>query len=193
MTRSTKRPVLVSEAGAATDIFRPQGLRDLLLYRISQVLAVAGAPITRLCEGRFGITRREWRLIALLAEADGLSSSELADLAQLDRARTSRSLTVLENKRLIERHPIPADGRRVRLELTDTGRQLFSLLWPLAAEHHRHLLSSISETQAEALDQALIQIHAHARSLLASYPDLPHANRRGGGTRTVRRPASITR
>ena len=44
----------------------PQGLDDLLLYRLSRLLGVAGAPVIRLCEGQFGITRREWRVLALL-------------------------------------------------------------------------------------------------------------------------------
>ena len=40
-------------------------LDDLLLYRLSRLLSVAGSMVIKLCEGRFGITRREWRLIAL--------------------------------------------------------------------------------------------------------------------------------
>ena len=42
----------------------PSADRDLLLYRLSAVLAGAGGIVIRQCEGRFGITRREWRLLA---------------------------------------------------------------------------------------------------------------------------------
>lgn len=51
--------------------------------------------VIRLCEGRLGITRREWRIIALLAQDEGLLSSQLAERAQLDRARTSKAITSL--------------------------------------------------------------------------------------------------
>ena len=35
-----------------------------------RVLVTGGAQVIRLCEGTFGITRREWRILALLAEFD---------------------------------------------------------------------------------------------------------------------------
>ncbi|TAG45980.1 MAG: MarR family transcriptional regulator [Betaproteobacteria bacterium] len=166
-------------------IQNPGGLPELLLYRVSQLLAVAGAPITRLCEGRFGITRREWRLIALLAERDGISSSALAERAQLDRARTSRSLTALAEKRLITRRSTTGDGRAVRIQLTASGRTLFESLWPLAVDHHRQLLQCLTPTQIGAVDSALTALHARAEQLLLAYPDLPLADRRRGAARRL--------
>ena len=70
----------------------PQVLGDLLLYRLSRLAGAAGMPAVRLCEGRYGITRREWRMLALLAEGGVMHPSALAVQAQLDRARTSRAL-----------------------------------------------------------------------------------------------------
>jgi len=57
-----------------------------LLYRMSRLLAVGGSMVIRLCEGRFGITRREWRLVATLAGRGELSSSQLADREQARHA-----------------------------------------------------------------------------------------------------------
>ena len=48
----------------------PQGIDDMLLYRLGRVLGTAGSLITRICEGEFGITRREWRVLANLAKRD---------------------------------------------------------------------------------------------------------------------------
>ncbi|MEG2632758.1 MAG: MarR family transcriptional regulator, partial [Comamonas sp.] len=53
----------------------PTSLDELLLFRIGRLLAIAGAPVIRLCEGQYGITRREWRLIAVLAQQGPLLSS----------------------------------------------------------------------------------------------------------------------
>jgi len=52
----------------------PRTIDDLFLYRISRLLVTGGAQVIRLCEGTFGITRREWRILALLAQGDGLLS-----------------------------------------------------------------------------------------------------------------------
>ncbi len=46
---------------------------------------VAGGMVTRLCEGRFGITRREWRVPAVLVKEQGILPSQLAERAQLGR------------------------------------------------------------------------------------------------------------
>src|SRR6516225_6248775 len=105
-----------------TESRRP--LDDLLVYRLSRLLSVAGSMVIRLCEGRFGITRREWRLIATLASHGELSSSGLAEHAQLDRARTSKAVGSLVEKELIARsHPV-GDRRQVLLCLTGRGRDL---------------------------------------------------------------------
>ena len=103
---------------AATSPRRP--LDDLLLYRLSRLLAVAGSMVIRLCEGRFGITRREWRLIAVLASRGELGSSQLAEHAQLDRARTSKTIGSLVEKRLVSRVARAGDRRQVLLGLTES-------------------------------------------------------------------------
>lgn len=86
---------------AASRLEAPQSMDDLLLFRISRILGVGGSLVIRLCEGRFGITRREWRIIALLHQGDSLLSSELALRAQLDRARTSRAIGSLVSKKCL--------------------------------------------------------------------------------------------
>ena len=73
-------------APAANRLASPGALDDLLLYRINRLLGVAGSMVIRLCEGRFGITRREWRVLAALAHEASLLSSQLAERAQRIRA-----------------------------------------------------------------------------------------------------------
>ena len=81
---------------------QPAHLDDLLNYRVLRLHALGGAPVIRLLEGRYGIARREWRLIALLAARGPLSPSALAEAAQLDRPRTSRAAGVLLGKGLAQ-------------------------------------------------------------------------------------------
>ena len=99
----------------------PASIEDLLLFRISRILSMGGAPVIRLCEGQYGITRREWRIVGLLSETEGILSSDLAVRAQLDRARTSRAVTGLVAKKLVSRTPRPGDRRAATLALTPAG------------------------------------------------------------------------
>ena len=41
----------------------PQAASDLLMYRLNKLMAVSGSLVIRLCEGGYGITRREWGLL----------------------------------------------------------------------------------------------------------------------------------
>jgi DNA-binding MarR family transcriptional regulator len=158
----------------------PQSLDDVLLYRISRLLSTAGSMVIRLCEGSFGITRREWRLIALLAREDGVLSSQLAERAQLDRARTSRAVTSLVAKKLVRRARGPADRREVRLALTDAGRALYAQLFPRVLQINHELLSVLSGAQLKALDRGLEALQGQADAMVGR-AQLPKADRRRGG------------
>ena len=108
---SVKNPVVTpSERLASVD--------DMLLYRLGQLTSTAGAMVVRLCDGGYGITRREWAVLAQLhGQPQGVLPSALAERMQRDRARTSRALTALQAKGLVER---VADGLWA---LTERGRE----------------------------------------------------------------------
>lgn len=155
----------------------PRRLDDLLLYRLARLHAVAGSMVVRLCEGGYGITRREWRLVALLAEAGALPSSQLAERIQLDRARTSRAVSSLVEKRLLER--IPGDGgdrRFAALRLTEAGHALHAALFPRVAAINGELAGALSDAEARQLDGLLARLADRARAL-SDRAELPRAGR----------------
>jgi DNA-binding MarR family transcriptional regulator len=158
----------------------PQSLDDVLLYRVSRLLSTASTMVIRLCEGSFGITRREWRLIALLARQDGVLSSQLAEHAQLDRARTSRAVSSLVAKKLVRRVTGPADRRQARLTLTDAGRALHAELFPVVVGINWELLSVLGSSQVRTVDAALRALQAQAEARV-NRAKLPKADRRRGG------------
>lgn len=157
----------------------PAGLDDLLLYKLSRLLAVGGSMVIRLCEGRFGITRREWRVIARLAQEQDLLSSELAERIQLDRARTSRAVSSLVAKKLVRRQAGTADRRQARLALTDKGVALHRALFPLVCEINRGLLAPLSASEVQQFDAMLATLQLRADAMVEE-AELPKADRRRG-------------
>lgn len=155
----------------------PQTIDDLLLYRLSRLLSVAGSMVIRLCEGRFGITRREWRLIATLAGHDDLTSSQLAGHARLDRARTSKAVSSLAAKQLISRTHPAGNRRQVVLRLTPQGRAVHDALFPLVTAINAELMAALDDAQAGALDEMLHRLQARAEAMVAA-AELPRADRR---------------
>ncbi len=160
---------------------RLASIEDLLLYRLGRLSSVAGAMVVRLCEGGYGITRREWAVVAQLYENGSLPPSALAERMHRDRARTSRTLTALVQKQLVLR-TIPANDRRSALvSLTPAGRQLYDALMPQIQAINSQILKALQPDEAARFDEALERLQARAETLVTELsPDLPKANRRQG-------------
>lgn len=162
----------------------PQGLDDLLNYRLARLHALSGAPVVRLCEGRYGITRREWRLLALLAAQGATSPSELAERAHLDRARTSRAIGSLAAKALVQRVARPGDARRAVVQVTARGQSLYDEMFPQVAAINRAVLAALDDALLAALDLALDRLTARAGAMnLSQVIDTQADRRRGGAAR----------
>jgi DNA-binding MarR family transcriptional regulator len=157
----------------------PQVLGDLLIYRLGRLYATAGAMTLRVCEGEFGIPRREWRLLAVLGEAGALQPSELATRAELDRARTSRALAGLQTKGLVVRQVVASDRRLALVTLTDQGRELHLRLLPRVAAINGAILTRLSDSDVAQLDHLLDALQQQAMQVLGASA-WPKADRRRG-------------
>lgn len=164
----------------------PQTLDDLLNYRLLRLYALAGAPVIRLLEGRYGISRREWRLLALLAVHGELSPSALADLAHLDRPRATRGVQLLVHKRLAQRSAQRGDARRACVSLTRRGVQLYEALFPQIAAINARLVQALDLDAARALDLALGRLTDEALRLNQETLRDLRADRRAGLERRSR-------
>lgn len=155
---------------------------DLLLYRIGQFTAVAGAMVVRLCEGGHGVTRREWAVLAQLhGVPDGLLPSALAERMQRDRTRTSRALKALQDKGFVQRVPLPHDRRSVRVRLTPAGEAVYDVLMPQVQAINARLLRVLSEDEMAQLDDFIARLRDSAEALRENLDaELPRTQRRLG-------------
>ncbi len=161
----------------------PAGLVDMLLYRLNRIRAVGGGVVLRLCEGQFGVTRREWVLLALLHGGGPVSSSGLATRADLDKSATSKAVVTLVAKNLVRRSTRAGDRRYVELELTDAGRALFERMMPVMKDINAHLLGPLSERDVMLLDELLDRLLAAAVALSDAEAPWPSVDRRRGRPR----------
>ena len=162
---------------------QPRALGDLLLYRLGRLVGAAGLPAVRLFQGGHGITRREWRMLALLAEGGAMHPSVLAVQAQLDRARTSRAISTLVAKGWARRTVHASDQRYARVELTEAGQRLHARLFPEIAALNRQLLGALPPEAVDALDLALQRLQVQAEHMAATCA-LPKARSRRGRARS---------
>jgi len=169
----------------------PRTLDDLLNYRLLRLYALAGAPVIRLLEGRYGISRREWRLLALLAAHGELSPSALAEQAHLDRPRATRGVQMLVQKSLARRSAQQGDARRAHVKLTRSGAKLYEELFPQIAAINARLVETLDLDAATALDQALTRLTDEALRLNQSTLSDLRADRRAGLARRARSWADV--
>ena len=151
----------------------PQRQGDLLLYRLHRIQSTAGRLVVQLCESEFGITRREWRVLSVLNEHEGVLSSVLAEHAMLDRARTSRTLTSLAAKKLVVRQPRPSDRREVHVYLSEEGRRLYGEIYPRVAAINRELVAGLDAAQRTQLDAMVDALQAQASRMVDQRPETP--------------------
>jgi len=103
--------------------------------------------------GLFGI------LVIIEANA-GLSQSELAQAALLDRSSLVPALDKLEGRKLVERRASDADRRVNGLWLTPTGVTLLKKLKQRVHNHEKRLASSLSAPERDQLLGLLARIVA---------------------------------
>jgi DNA-binding MarR family transcriptional regulator len=168
---------------------QPEILDDLLLYRLSRLHATAGSVVVRYCEGQFGITRREWRVLAVLAARGPMGSSALAQQAHLDRPRTSKAVTALAAKELISRSSRAGDARQIELALTPAGVALHAELFPLVSQINREVLSALTPGETATLGDMLERLQQQA-NVMAGQDGLPLADRRHGSSARRYKPAA---
>lgn len=164
----------------------PSTVDELLNYRLSRLLAATSAPGIRLLEGRYGIRRREWGLLGLIAAYGAMSPSELARRSHLERDKVSLNITALVADGMLERVPMPSDRRRARIDLTPEGRALFEDVFPELAALSSSMLQALSAAQIAALDQIITVLSVSAEAINAQGPVTEKADRRHGGSRRVR-------
>ena len=163
----------------------PRSIFDLVNFRVSEFIGVSGSLVTRLCESEYGITREEWQFVAMLAELNAMSPSDLAARTTVDRSQTSKTLRTLMGKGLVDRLPVPGDGRKARVLLTEAGRHLYSLIFPRVVQVHQEVLSDLSAQDQQALARYLNAMQARAWALTQSKAHKPQGagGRRQGGSR----------
>lgn len=103
----------------------------------------------------YGLSREEWRLLLLLADAQELTSLELTRRTTLDKVQVSRAAQKLEEKGLISRS-IPASDRRLRVyTCTQEGHTIFSEVFPKVETEADAILANMETVDRESLARGL--------------------------------------
>lgn len=109
--------------------------------------------IRRLAE--IDISPAQYSVLVVISANAGLSQSELAATLGIERARLVRLLHRLESRKLTQRLPSSADGRRHALRLTREGQRVLARAKLLSDQHEAGLIQRFGPERYRMLIETL--------------------------------------
>lgn len=140
-------------------------LAEFLPYQLSITSNAVSDLIARAYRGRFALKIPEWRVMAVLGDLTSATQRELVAATAMDKVTVNRASKALEDRGLIGRAPNTADGRSHHLGLTETGRELYDQIVPLALSVEAELEKILGSGEAKALEAMLAQLRARVAEL----------------------------
>ena len=104
-----------------------------------------------------GVTRPQWRVLTWLKRHEGINQSALADKLELDAMTLCRMVDRLQDAKLVERRPDPADRRAWQLFMTSKGSALSNQLEPIGEQLLQDALADMPDRDREHL-QLLLEL-----------------------------------
>jgi DNA-binding MarR family transcriptional regulator len=108
-----------------------------------------------------GVTRPQWRVLALLKRFDGSTQVAMADMLDVEPITLGRMVDRLQDAELVERRADPKDRRAWRLHLTAKGSAKITELQPTASALFVDALLGLSEAKQAELEHMLNIIRAN--------------------------------
>ncbi|MFC2952054.1 MarR family winged helix-turn-helix transcriptional regulator [Marinicaulis aureus] len=146
---------------------KPGAKRKLVLDEFApyRIVALGHAISGRLARAYRdeNITIPEWRVLAVIGEAERVAARDVVKRTPMDKMTVSRAVASLEQKGFVSRAPDETDRRVSMLSLSTEGRKVFDRVAALALEFEDSLLSSLDPEEAAAFRLALEKLEEKAR------------------------------
>lgn len=135
------RPSLALDADGAFDI------HDYIPYLVNRAAIVL---VERFQDGLRdkGVTRTEWRVLAILCRRGPTRFGALASLAALEPSTLSRLLSGLRKRGMVLREPSEVDARGVLIAPTEAAHAMVRAILPHAIATERVAVEGMSDDEA---------------------------------------------
>jgi len=124
-------------------------------YRLSVLTNRVSNAIARSYSERFGLSVAEWRVMAVLGQAPGLSARDVARRTEMDKVQVSRAVASLVRRRRLQKESDSADGRVMRLALTARGRTIYDEIVPRALDLEERFLAALAPNERAAFHRLI--------------------------------------
>ena len=108
---------------------------------------------------KLGLTRAQWRIVALLRRQPGAIQAHIADLLDVEPITLTRMIDRLEAAGMVERQPDAKDRRLKRLFLTPQAQLIARDMQKIALETRGEALLGVSDAEHGLLLNILKKMH----------------------------------
>lgn len=134
---------------------RDLNLSEFLPYRLSVLSNTISESIARRYRNEFGLSVPQWRVMAVLAQAPGLTAKAVGERTAMDKVAVSRAVSALVDAGHVARRTSERDARSSALTLTENGEAVYERVAPLALAFERDLIAALEPHEKEALDKLM--------------------------------------
>jgi DNA-binding MarR family transcriptional regulator len=110
---------------------------------------------------RMGYSSGMWHYLRVLSDGDGITQRELSQRAETVEPTVMKQLERMERAGLITRQRDEVDRRKIRIFLTQSGRDLFATLSVPAAAIPKAALDGVSQAEIDATADVLARIKSN--------------------------------
>lgn len=142
-------------------------MNEFLPYQMSTASRAVSDLIIRDYHERFGLSVSEWRVLAILGEACGLTQSDLCSETRMDKVAINRAVKNLVEDGMVCRSPNENDGRSHHLHLTERGRKIFDQLLPHGLSVWQRICEPLSDEELAQLTKLVLRLRDEAEKLAA--------------------------
>jgi len=129
--------------------------------RVAHLVRLAARGFNRSLSRRLAaheISFGQWTYLRILWKHEGLTQSEISEMAQLTEPTVHTALSKMEKLGIVERRNVGNNNRKMHVFLTDYGWRLRDILEPLAMEANEIALKGLSKDEANEFRDKLILI-----------------------------------
>ena len=139
-------------------------LKDVFMKLIGNSIVASGRAIkvhqlNFFAENKFEITPDQYVVLSILNDDEDFHQNKLCKLLYKDKSNMTRLLSILENKKLIEKVQTTENKKQVNhIKLTQKGRDLRAEISPMVKQSREECFKNISEEDMYTCIKVLTQI-----------------------------------
>ena len=134
-------------------------LDTFLPYHLAVTADLVSRSLAKVYEG-YDLTTPEWRILVHLQHHEHLTPTELGTLTNMDKARVTRALILMDKKELAVREASEQDKRVAHISLTEKGKDLFQQIETPILAWQQSFQAALSKEKQHELLSLLKQLNA---------------------------------